>query len=102
MILEKPFCRSEKFLKKKRLTRTGYCHYHVKSVTLPTRTIMKAAKILLAGLLLSPFAVLANKANLPLPHEKVSMNEGWRFIKAESPEVATNQLSYSAIRDWLL
>src|SRR5262249_33792028 len=34
--------------------------------------------------------------------ERMSLNNDWRFIKQDSPDVATNQLSYSAIRNWLL
>jgi beta-galactosidase len=37
-----------------------------------------------------------------VPRERISLNSGWRFIKQDSPDVATNQLSYSAIRNWLL
>jgi beta-galactosidase len=36
------------------------------------------------------------------PTERTSLNANWRFIKQDSPDVATNQLKYSAIRNWLL
>jgi beta-galactosidase len=35
------------------------------------------------------------------PRDRVSMDEGWRFIKGDSPDVGAN-LNYSAIKEWLL
>jgi beta-galactosidase len=36
------------------------------------------------------------------PRERVSLDDGWRFIKGDSPDVETNELNYSAIKAWLL
>lgn len=56
-------------------------------------------KILLFGLFLmvSTAAFAAGSQR-----ERISIDSDWRFIKADSPDVGSNQLSYRAIRDWLL
>ncbi|HEU6448825.1 MAG TPA: beta-galactosidase GalB [Verrucomicrobiae bacterium] len=64
---------------------------------------MKFVKVLpLVALVAFPAVVFAAKTESPLPHEKILLDSGWRFVKADSPDVGTNQLSYKAIRDWLL
>ncbi|HEY3762784.1 MAG TPA: beta-galactosidase GalB [Verrucomicrobiae bacterium] len=56
-------------------------------------------KIVLFGLsLLVSTAVFAADS----PRERISLDADWRFIKADSPDVSSNQLSYHVIRDWLL
>jgi hypothetical protein len=34
--------------------------------------------------------------------ESISLDAGWRFTKGNSPDVESNQLSYSAIKAWIL
>lgn len=64
---------------------------------------MKGAFVLpLVAALLSPIIVIAEKTDLPSPHERISIDADWRFNKADSPDVATNQLAYHSIREWLL
>jgi beta-galactosidase len=36
------------------------------------------------------------------PRERISLDDGWRFVKGDSPDVGTDELSYPAIKAWLL
>jgi len=61
---------------------------------------MKTSRILpFAALLLAQTVMFAATADSP--RERVSLDAGWRFIKADAPEAGTN-LNYSAIKPWLL
>jgi beta-galactosidase len=53
----------------------------------------------LAALLLAQTAIFAASADSP--RERISLDDGWRFIKGDAAEAGTN-LNYSAIRAWLL
>lgn len=55
-----------------------------------------------AAIIFAQTVIFAAGADLQSPREKISLDDGWRFVKADSPDVATNQLSYPAIREWLL
>jgi beta-galactosidase len=61
---------------------------------------MNTARLLpLAVMFLMPAGVFA--ATTDSPRERISMDAGWRFIKADAPEAGTN-LNYAVIRDWIL
>ena len=53
----------------------------------------------LAALFLAQTAILAASADSP--RERISLDDGWRFIKADAPEAGTN-LNYSVTKAWLL
>ncbi len=48
---------------------------------------------------LMPAGVFA--ATTDSPRERISLDAGWRFIKADAPEAGTN-LNYAVLRDWIL
>ncbi|HEY5042580.1 MAG TPA: beta-galactosidase GalB [Verrucomicrobiae bacterium] len=61
---------------------------------------MKTLKILpFAALLLVPTVMFA--APVDSPRERISLDAGWRFLKADAPDAGTS-LDYSAIKAWLL
>jgi beta-galactosidase len=61
---------------------------------------MNTARLLpLAVMFLMPAGVFA--ATTDSPRERISLDAGWRFIKADAPEAGTN-LNYAVIRDWIL
>ena len=57
------------------------------------------ASWVVAGLILSGISVLA--ADTAPSRERSSLNDGWRFTKGDA-EGVSNQLSYDAIKDWIL
>jgi beta-galactosidase len=63
-------------------------------------TQMKTSKMLpFAAMLLAQTVMFAAPADSP--RERISLDAGWRFLKADAPDAGTN-LNYSAIKAWLL
>jgi beta-galactosidase len=61
---------------------------------------MNASKLLpLAVLFLLPATMIAAPADSP--RERISLDDGWLFIKGDAPDGGTN-LNYKALRDWIL
>lgn len=63
---------------------------------------MTATKILaLAACTVILFSVSAQMADSASPRERLSINDDWRFVKGDPPEVAGN-LAYDKIKQWVL
>ena len=45
--------------------------------------------------------ILASANDSGITRERVSINDGWRFYKGDTPEVGTN-LTYEMLRPWIL
>jgi beta-galactosidase len=63
------------------------------------RVIRPSGQVAVALLLLMRSPVFSAEIS---PRERISLDDGWRFIKGDSPDVGANELNYSAIKAWLL
>ena len=89
---------ADAFAKKNRVDRVVSFPY--KDVFNRNRNIMTTSRLFpLAALLLAQTALFAAPADLP--RERISLDDGWRFIKADSPDAGKN-LNYTAIKAWIL
>jgi len=60
---------------------------------------MKTSKFFALALLWAQAVAFAAPADMP--RERISLDNGWRFIKHDSPDAGTN-LDYAALRPWIL